>query len=137
MSKMNMKRANFIVAIVLFSTSVSGEVVNMAEEAQKIDQSKLEPLTTEQMKKINEAAPLTTISICKNQQVPSGYVIISEGSNAFCPGRFPNTWDIKQPSQFETVCKVSPIPNNYVIQGEGSNAFCPGRFPNTWDIRRI
>jgi hypothetical protein len=63
--------------------------------------------------------------------------LVGEGSSASCPGQFPNTWTIRQPSPVEIVCKVSPIPSGYVIQAEGNSGSCPGTFPNTWTIRRV
>ena len=126
-----------IIAACLIPMTVAAQAGRMAEEPKPIDQSKLTPLTPEQLKKLQDVRPDSIVSICKNQQVPSGWVIVSEGSNAFCPGNFPNTWNIKQPGATETICKVSPMPSGYVIQGEGSHAFCPGRFPNTWHIRRL
>lgn len=95
----------------------------------------LTPLTDEEKKKL-EIYPFDVV-ICKISQVPSGYVIVAEGSSVSCPGSFPNTWTIKLPSATEVVCKVSPVPSNYVIQGEGSSVSCPGSFPNTWTIRRV
>ena len=95
----------------------------------------LTPLPNDQLKRLN-AYPFDVV-ICKNNQIPSGYVIVGEGSSISCPGSFPNTWTIKPPGVTEVVCKVSPIPSNYVIQGEGSSISCPGSFPNTLSIRHV
>jgi hypothetical protein len=78
-----------------------------------------------------------SVVICKGQQIPSGYVIVAEGSSISCPGNFPNTWTIKQPALTETVCSVSPVPNGYVVVGTGSSISCPGNFPNTKTIRKV
>ena len=79
-------------------------------------------------------ATLQSLTICKNQAIPSGYVIIREGSRASCPGNFPNTWTITIPASTQTICKISPFPSGYVIIRESSSAGCPGNFPNTWII---
>jgi len=81
--------------------------------------------------------PDNAVTICKNQPVPSGWVVVWEGSIASCTGNFPNAWDIKQPGATETICKVSPIPSGYVIQGELSFASCWGSYPNARDIRKL
>lgn len=123
-----------IIGALAMPTLVAAQGAKMADEAKVIDQRSLAPLSEEQLKKMQMAGD---VSLCKNQQIPNGWVVIAEGSNASCPGNFPNTWTIRQPGPVESICKVSPIPAGYIIQGEASHGLCPGRFPNTWQIRRL
>lgn len=135
-----MSKMPFIITLtlvfIMLSPGAFAQSDQWLEEAVTIDQSNLEPLTKEQIKNLEEVSPLL-VEICKNQRVPSGYVIVGENYHPNCPGRVYNAWVIKRPGVTEEVCKVSPIPSNYRKQGEFFDPNCPGRAPNTWRIRRI
>lgn len=130
-----MKRVMMIFALLALSTEVQAQDLKYAEPPSPYAPEGLIPLSDEQQKAL-EVYAFDTV-ICKVNAVPSGFVIVAEGSSVQCPGSFPNTWTIKRPGVTEVVCKVSPIPSSYVIQGEGSSVQCPGSFPNTWTIRRV
>ena len=95
------------------------------------------PLTEEELHRVESLPAGSSVVICKGQQIPTGYVIIAEGSSISCPGNFPNTWTIKKPAMTEVVCSVSPIPSGYVVIGTGSSISCPGNFPNTKTIKKV
>ena len=103
----------------------------------RLSQKQLSPLTDDQLAKLETVPAGEIVTICQGQAIPSGWVIVSQGSSINCPGNFPNTWNIKKPGATEVVCSVSPIPANYVIVGQGSSINCPGSFPNTETIRKV
>jgi hypothetical protein len=80
-------------------------------------------------------------TICTNQAVPSGYVILSAFGSYGCPYYSPsgmNAYNIAIPGTQEDVCSNSPIPSGYVIQGTNNGASCPGYSPsgrNMWIIK--
>jgi hypothetical protein len=108
-------------------------------EAERPDQKKEGiPLSDAALKLLEELPVDSTIEICKNQQIPVGYVIVGQGINISCPPPLPNTWKIKRPGLTEIICSVSPIPANYVVTGTGFDAACPGvSFPNTKTIQQV
>jgi hypothetical protein len=70
------------------------------------------------------------ITICRDQQIPRGYVITKTGSDFNCPNWNAvnnNTYTIRRPSRTETtvMCSVQEIPRGYVIVGAQSNFGCP------------
>ncbi|MEM8535297.1 MAG: hypothetical protein AAGF95_30960 [Chloroflexota bacterium] len=85
----------------------------------------------------------SSLTICKGQPIPSGYVIVGERRSSRCPGYFGtnrNMWVLRTPGSSETVCKGSPIPSGYVIVSERRTAQCPSYFTtsdNAWAIKRI
>ena len=105
------------------------------EDKYRINESELQPFPEEKLELLNEIEPQRTISICKNQRVPNGWVIIAESTNFSCPGRWDNQWTIKKPGRQENVCKASKIPSNYVIVAERTDFSCPGRWDNSWTIK--
>ena len=102
-----------------------------------LSQKGMSSLTADQIAKLGTAAAGEIIAICKTQDIPGGWVIVSEGSSINCSGKFPNTWNIKKPGAREVVCSVSPIPPDYAVAGQGDSVYCPGSFPNTKTIRKI
>lgn len=87
-----------------------------------------------------EGAPVT---ICADQPVPYGGVILKMGRDMKCPDWSAtgfNTQTIKRPGASEEVCGNSPIPRGYVVEGEGLSWDCPGwtaTGKNTKKIRRF
>ena len=110
--------------------------LNVVNQPEIVSYKDGKALSTEQFQKL-ESFPAGKISICKDQQIPQGYVIVSQGSSIACPGSFPNIWNIKRPGSTEVVCNISPIPSDYVKIAEGSSIGCPGSFPNTWTIQKV
>lgn len=94
-------------------------------------------LSDEQLAVCSNADESNTITICKDQQIPDGFVIIAQTTNFQCPSNLDNAWIIKRPGQRELVCAVSPIPPGYVITGRDTNFQCPSNLDNALRIQKV
>lgn len=68
-----------------------------------------------------------TMSICANQKVPSGWVIIRYANSMDCPMWKPSTKNVKvirKPRASEKICSTSPVPSNYVVTGYANSMDC-------------
>ncbi len=85
-------------------------------------------------------SPLT---ICSDQPLPRGAVIIKMGRDMKCPGWTAtgfNTQTIKRPGESEEICGNSPVPRGWVVESEGLSWDCPNWTAigkNTKKIRRF
>lgn len=71
------------------------------------------------------------LTICRDQSVPRGFLIVSVGSDMKCSNWSAiayNTLTIKRLSRTEPVivCQNQTLPRNFVITSVGSNMSCPG-----------
>lgn len=61
--------------------------------------------------------------ICSSQPVPSGYVIVSSGTDYRCPGYAEHRWGIEPASDGIVACLGSSYPSPYFITAESSNYY--------------
>lgn len=61
--------------------------------------------------------------ICSNGTLPSGYVVVSSGTDYRCPGLGNYRWTIQPASDGIVACLGSSYPNPYFITSETSNAY--------------
>lgn len=84
-------------------------------------------------------APFT---ICADQPLPRGTVILQGGRDMKCANWSPTTWNtftVKRPEEEEEICSVSPLPRGYRVVSESTRWECPGWEPgrkNSQKIRR-
>lgn len=119
--------------------------VKWAVEAEELYRNNIQPLQVKQdalsslpedhCVALNAITPASTVIICKNQSIPSGFVIVGQTTNFSCSNQLDNAWIIKRPGQQETICKVSPMPEGYVIVGQTTNFGCSNALDNAWIIR--
>ena len=79
----------------------------------------------------------STLTICKGQNIPNGFVIIGQTTSFSCSDNLNNAWIIKRPGNQETVCKSSPIPDGYVIIGQTTNFSFSNNMNNAWTIKKV
>ena len=84
----------------------------------------------------------TPFTICADQSVPRGLVVVKAGRDMKCPNWTAtgfNTFTVKRPGDTEEICASSPMPRGYVVTSEGLNWDCPNwtaTGTNTKKIRR-
>ena len=74
------------------------------------------------------STPSVADVICKNEEVPEGWVIIRETGSTAChsSGTAANAWTVIKPGIQTTVCDVSPIPSHCRFAYDAANPACPG-----------
>jgi hypothetical protein len=72
------------------------------------------------------SGPITYI--CSNAVVPSGYVVVSSGTNYQCPGNAVYRWGIQPAYNGMIACLGSSYPSPYFITGEANDSsnYCTG-----------
>ncbi|MGF1425941.1 hypothetical protein [Kitasatospora sp. LaBMicrA B282] len=73
------------------------------------------------------AVPATSLSICSNSPIPSGYVVTAVfGPGGVCSGNLAS-YTIQTPYSPMSVCSNSPIPSGYVVTAVfGPGGTCSG-----------
>lgn len=103
--------------------------------SKQIKQDGISALPDDQLEVLSKLTSETTMIICQNQLIPSGFVIVGQTTNFNCSPELNNAWIIKRPAEKETICKVSPMPVGYVIVGQTTNFSCSQDLANAWFIR--
>lgn len=74
--------------------------------------------------------------ICKERQIPEGWVVVGQTHSPACPGDGDNAWVVKRPGRLEVVWERSPLPQGYTRVRRTRSEHCPGDGDNAWTIER-
>jgi ribosomal protein L36 len=74
--------------------------------------------------------------ICKESEIPEGWVVVGECHSASCPGEGQNAWVVKRPGRRDVICDFSPVPDGYRRLHPTHSAGCPGEGENALVIVR-
>ncbi len=75
--------------------------------------------------------------ICRDRQVPEGWVVVGVYRNDACSGDGDNALIIKRPSRREVIWASSPIPAGYAEVKTTHSEHCPGDGDNAVVIERL
>jgi len=74
--------------------------------------------------------------ICRDREVPDGWVVVGVYHNDACPGEGDNGLIIKRPGRREVTWRESPVPSGYATVRATRSESCPGEWDNAWLIER-
>jgi hypothetical protein len=74
--------------------------------------------------------------VCRDREVPEGWVVVAVYHNPACPGDGDNALAIKRPGRRELVWAESPIPEGFMAIRTTRSQHCPGDGDNALLIER-
>jgi hypothetical protein len=86
------------------------------------------------------APPSAPLTICADQPVPRGLVVLKGGRDMKCPNWTAtgfNTFTVARPGESEEICASSPMPHGYVVVSEGLSWDCPNWTATGKNTKRI